>query len=133
MTAQNPPSLPEVLLIEDDCDTVTILKIWLSDICRLIVANDGETALHILKDHQEKGSFFKLFLVDINLPVPWSGITLRAEIIENFKEYQFVPFIAETAFVMPRDQENIRNAGFTDCLFKPLDRLILLSMMEQYL
>lgn len=127
------PDLPEILLIEDDFDTVTILKIWLTDIYRLTVAVDGETALQILEDHRKKNLSFQLFLVDINLPFPWNGITLRAEILKRFSEYQSIPFIAETAFVMPQDQENIKDAGFTDCLFKPLDRLTLLGMLRQYL
>ncbi|MCK9204234.1 MAG: response regulator [Bacteroidales bacterium] len=133
MPSDKTVDIPEVLLIEDDADTITILNIWLSAVCHLTVTKDGESAMKILDDFRAKEKHVCLFLVDINLPPPWNGITLKTEIQQRFMEYQFTPFIAETAYAMPMDQERMKKAGFVDCVFKPLDRLSLLNTLSQYL
>ena len=122
-----------VLIVEDDAATVSILNIWLRNKCQIYQARDGDEALQIVHDLMKENQKIDLFIFDISLPRPWTGITLKVEIIERWNTYKAHPFIAETAFAMPHDQEQIIRAGFIEYLTKPLDKSILVQTVEKYL
>jgi two-component system sensor histidine kinase BarA len=122
-----------VLIVEDDAATVSILNIWLRNKCQIYQARDGDEALQIVHDLMKENQKIDLFIFDISLPRPWTGITLKVEIIERWNLYKAHPFIAETAFAMPLDQEQIIRAGFIEYLTKPLDKSILVQTVEKYL
>jgi len=125
--------MPVVLIVEDDQATSSILNIWLRHRCRILLASDGEKALQMLKEHTQAESKIDLFIFDISLPYPWSGITLKTEIINRWPVYTTTPFIAETAFAMPHDRQAILGAGFLECLTKPLDRVLVVETVNKYL
>jgi CheY-like chemotaxis protein len=122
-----------ILIVEDDAATVSILNIWLRNVCNVFLARDGEEALFIIDEMMKANKEVDLFVFDISLPFPWSGITLKAAVIERWGIYKTRPFIAETAFAMPQDHDQIMKAGFIDHLTKPLDRKLLLETVEKYL
>ena len=126
-------NLPKVLIVEDDVATSSILNIWLRNKCHVFRACDGDEALEIIGDLHHSNQFINLFIFDISLPRPWTGITLKAEIINRWQIYQPSLFIAESAFAMPHDQELVLGAGFIAFFAKPLDRVKLLETVEQYL
>ncbi len=126
-------NLPKVLIVEDDAATSSILNIWLRNKCHVFQACDGDQALEIIGGLLQQDQFISLFIFDISLPQPWTGITLKAEIINRWKIYHSSLFIAESAFAMPHDQELVLGAGFTAFFAKPLDRVKLLETVEQYL
>ena len=126
-------NLPKVLILEDDVATSSILNIWLRNKCHVVQACDGDEALEIIGDLQQQNQFIDLFIFDISLPRPWTGITLKAEVIKRWKIYQSSLFIAESAFAMPHDQDLVLGAGFSAFFAKPLDRVKLLETVEQYL
>lgn len=126
-------NLPKVLIVEDDVATSSILNIWLRNKCHVVKACDGDEALEIIGDLHQHNQIIDLFIFDISLPRPWTGITLKAEIINRWKIYQASLFIAESAFAMPHDQEQVLGAGFIAFFAKPLDRVKLMETVEQYL
>jgi len=122
-----------VLIVEDDAATISILNIWLRNKCHVLKASDGEEALFIIDELMKTNQQIDLFIFDISLPYPWSGITLKEAIISRWNIYKTHPFIAETAYAMPHDQEQIMRAGFIEYLTKPLDRSLLVETIERYL
>ena len=67
-----------------------------------------------------QNEYYDIILMDIRLPKPWTGFTLREEIRKRWKEYSKIPFIAQTAFAMKEDQEKIIQAGFEGYISKPI-------------
>ncbi|MEI7500509.1 MAG: response regulator [Bacteroidota bacterium] len=126
-------NLSNVLIVEDDAATSSILNIWLRDKCHILQACDGDEALNLISELMKNNQEIDIFIFDISLPYPWTGITLKAEIIDRWNIYKACPFIAETAFAMPHDQAQILRAGFIEYLTKPLDRTLLVKTVEKYL
>lgn len=133
MNPASDPNLSNVLIVEDDAATASILNIWLRSKCNVLQANDGDVALSLINDLMKNNQEIDLFIFDISLPYPWTGITLKTEITDRWNVYKNRPFIAETAFAMPHDQDQIIRAGFIEYLTKPLERTILVQTVEKYL
>jgi CheY-like chemotaxis protein len=72
-------------------------------------------------------------LFDINLPSPWDGISLMKEIRKLYKEYRYVPFIAQTAYAMAGDREKMLDAGFDDYIAKPINKNELMTIIKNQL
>lgn len=132
MATTNENNLPEVLLLEDDAATISILGIWLRGTCHITAVTDGDSTLKVIKEHYERQHLFDLMLFDINIPFPWNGLTLMEEIRKRFEPYRKIPFIAETAYAMPHDRERLIAAGFSDYLSKPLDRDLLIQTVQRF-
>jgi len=127
------PGLPEVLILEDDPATASILQIWLRGICNMILVENGETTLALLEKWAEEGRTFDLFIFDINIPYPWNGVILLQEIRKRWEVYQNKPAIAETAYALPNDREFILSNGFSAYLSKPLNREEMTRLVKNYL
>jgi len=76
---------------------------------------------------------FDVMLFDINLPAPWDGIKLMHEIKQRWKEYKFIPFIAQTAYAMVGDKERLLEAGFDNYLPKPVSKNALINTIFKQL
>jgi len=126
-------NLPEVLILEDDPPTATILKIWLRGICNISMVTDGDATLRLIEAHLRQGRTFDLMLFDINIPFPWNGVSLMQEIKKRWEAYQTIPFVAETAYAMPHDKERILNSGYVDYLPKPLEKQSLIDTLQKHL
>jgi len=125
--------LPDILMLEDDPATATIIKIWLKGICNTIIVQDGKETLDKIADMFENGQLFKLMLFDINIPYPWNGITLMKEIQKRWEDYKQIPFVAETAYALPEDRVRILDSGFCDYMSKPLSRQLLVEAVRSRL
>jgi len=126
-------TLPEILILEDDFPTATILKIWLKGVCNISVVTDGDAALRLIESRLDQGQTFDLMLFDINIPFPWNGVSLMQEIKKRWELYSNIPFVAETAYAMPHDKERILSAGYVDYLPKPLEKQSLIDTLQKYL
>jgi len=120
-------------MVEDDCDTATIIRIWLKGIGNVHNVRDGNETLDQIATQYINGKLFDLMLFDINIPYPWNGITLMHEIKKRWDVYNQVPFIAETAYALPEDRKRILSAGFCDYLSKPLCRELLVETVKKRL
>ncbi|MEI6455229.1 MAG: response regulator [bacterium] len=127
------PRLPELLLLEDDPATATIIQIWLKGICNITLVQDGNETLEKISSHYLSGKLFDLMLFDINIPYPWNGITLMNEIRKHWDVYNSIPFIAETAYALPEDRFRILEAGFCEYFSKPLSREPLVEGVKEKL
>lgn len=120
---------PHILIIEDDPGSSKMLEVTLKNISKLEFAANGHEAIQCIQQNHLRGMFFDLVLLDIGLPDPWNGITLRKHLIERFPEYQRIPFIAETAFVTRNEKEKIIESGFDGFISKPIDRRFLIKTL----
>ena len=120
---------PYFLVVEDDPGSSKMLEITLKNISRLDFAPDGDEALIMIRSNYEKGILYDLLLFDIGLPEPWTGMTLRKKIIDEFPEYKEIPFVAQTAYVLKDDRQKILNSGFEGFISKPIDRRYLIKTL----
>ncbi len=114
----------EILIVEDDPNTVSLFKIYLKKSGNVDIANNAKEAL----DKTEKNSY-DLILMDINLGEEIDGLMLTRMLRET-KEYENTPIIAVTAFAMEKDRKNAFEAGCTNYLSKPFDKNTLLKMIS---
>jgi len=133
MTYPHIPGLPEVLILEDDAATASILQIWFKGICNSTVVENGDSTLELIEQWMDEGQTFDLLIFDINIPYPWNGVILLQEIRKRWEKYQKIPAIAETAYALPNDREYILANGYSSYLAKPLDREEMVGLVKKYL
>lgn len=119
----------KIFIVEDDRMNRLVLKKMLENIGINSLAEDGDESLRIIEEAYDKGEFFDVMLFDINLPAPWDGIKLMNEIKSKWKEYRYIPFIAQTAYAMKGDKERLMEAGFDNYLPKPINKKELINML----
>ena len=130
--AEPKPALPEpmdarVLLVEDNENTIFLMRDLLESTVDLTIARDAEEAMRHAGDTR-----FDLLLVDINLGAGGSGVDLLHTLRER-PSYAEKPIVAVTAIAMPGDRERILSAGFDDYLAKPFEASDLLDLVDRYL
>lgn len=123
----------DIFIVEDDRMNRLVLQKMLNKAGTCTIAVDGEETMKIIRERQKKGHIFQIMLFDINLPAPWDGVKLLKTIRQEFKEYRYVPFIAQTAYAMAGDREKLLEAGFDDYLSKPLSKNELLTIINNQL
>lgn len=133
-----PKDMPEptrdkirVLIVEDDVFSYKFLTKLISSKAESVVAEDGDKALEIIEENITDGTTFDMVLMDIGLPKPWDGITLREEIIKRWTQFADIPFIAQTAYAVSEDQQKILNSGFTKYISKPINKQELMAMIDE--
>ena len=97
------------------------------------LAVDGDDTLQIIENAYNKGVMFEVMLFDINLPAPWDGIKLMNEVKKRWKEYKYVPFIAQTAYAMAGDRERLLDAGFDNYIAKPVNKNELINLIFKHI
>jgi CheY-like chemotaxis protein len=121
-----------ILLVEDDKINSKVISFFFKESGTLISAFSGNEALNILEREEKDGHLFDMILMDINLPEPWDGITLKEEIIHRWPRYKDVPFFAQTAHTDDTRLKKINSAGFETCFIKPFKKLQVLQRIERY-
>ncbi len=134
-TTPEPPKKPElpwenlsILVVEDDSMNQLLFKKMLKKAKFLEIAKDGKTALSIIEKRDEE---FDVVLMDINLPPPWTGITLQKEIRVKYPEFVKIPFIAQTAYAMSGNREQMLDEGFDEYINKPISKKILIDVINK--
>ncbi|MCX6328675.1 MAG: response regulator [Bacteroidia bacterium] len=103
----------KILIVEDDLSSRLYLnKILEKTGAILINAGDGVEALNIATDDPD----VEIILMDIQLPV-MDGYTSAKKIRELGRR---VNIIAQTAYSLSGDMENILASGFDDYIIKPI-------------
>jgi len=124
---------PSVLIVEDDKINAQILKLYLKEIADVVIAYTGNEAINLIQQQINNGQTFHLVLMDIGLPEPWNGVTLKSEIISKWPIFQSTPFIAQTAYFHQEWSPLIESGSFTGILMKPIKRMELLFMISKLL
>lgn len=116
-----------VLAVEDNPDTLTLLRYMLSKQYHPVLASHVEQALTLAEEHE-----VDLFLLDINLGEEHTGISLLGRLRKD-PEYHLTPVLALTAYAMPGDRERFIEMGFDGYVSKPFTRQTLLEAIEDAL
>lgn len=117
----------KILVVEDNVDTLTLLRYMLERRFHLVLSSDVDDALQ-----QAREESFDLFLLDINLGEERTGLELL-ESIRTRHDGGRTPALALTAYAMPGDRERFLNAGFNGYVSKPFTRRELLDAIDSAL
>ncbi len=123
----------DIFVVEDDRMNRIILEKMLKNMGSVKLSVDGKDCLEIIDSEAAKNHFYQIMLFDINLPGDKDGVALMKEIRAKYREYQQVPFIAQTAYAMAADKEFFLKEGFDSYLSKPINRNELISTIKQQL
>lgn len=103
----------KILIVEDDISSRLYLNKILEKTGAVIVnAGDGQEALTLVTDDPA----IDIILMDIQLPV-MDGYTTTKRIRELGRK---IKIIAQTAYSLSGDMENILESGFDDFIIKPI-------------
>ncbi|MEA3443278.1 MAG: ATP-binding protein [Bacteroidota bacterium] len=122
-----------ILIVEDDPINQQLLLEFLKSKAILVIAGNADQCLKIIDENRERGEFFDLFLFDINIPGPYNGIDLMLEIRKRMPRYKNVPFIAQTAYALDKDESQLISYGFDGYLPKPINKTNLLNIVSSHL
>jgi hypothetical protein len=115
----------KILVVEDSLDNQLLAQLYLSRASANVeFAQNGLDGV----ERVSSGSF-DLVLMDIQMPV-MDGYTATQELRE--RGYK-LPIIALTGYAMKADQEKCIEAGCTDYLAKPFDRISLMECVARHL
>jgi signal transduction histidine kinase/ActR/RegA family two-component response regulator len=123
----------DIFVVEDDRMNRLILEKMLQPLGKVTLTVDGDDCMQTIEKEAAKGHFFQVMLFDINLPGEWDGVKLQKVIREKHPEYRRVPFIAQTAYAMAGDKEELLKEGFDSYLAKPIDKNELITTIKQQL
>ncbi len=108
-------SVQRVLVVEDDADAGTLLRMLLeSQGYQVVLARNGGAALASLREQD-----VDLVLCDLGLPDDLSGYDL-ARIIRDDPRLRDLPLVALTGYDRPCDRQRSEAAGFDAHLAKPV-------------
>ncbi|WP_395074494.1 response regulator [Flavobacterium sp.] len=115
-----------ILVAEDDnVNYLLIQKILSSDKINVIRAIDGVEAVKIFKEN----SHFDFIFMDIRMP------NMNGH--DAFKEIRalnsIIPIVAQTSYSFPEEITKIVQTGFTDYVSKPLNKDLVLDMLNKYI
>jgi len=113
-----------ILIVEDIELNIDLLTQILEEDYNLIIAKDGAQGVSLVEQNKPD-----LVLMDISLPV-MDGYEATRNIRRKF---QSLPIIGLSAHAMQGDEEKARAAGCTDYLTKPVDDVLLLRKLKEYL
>lgn len=114
----------KILIVEDDPSSrLYITTIILKTGAVVLNAEDGLQAIQIVNDNPD----LALVLMDIQLPV-MDGFQAAKKIREAGHK---VPIVAQTAYGLLSDIEEIKSGGFDDYLIKPIYSSQLIEMIQR--
>jgi CheY-like chemotaxis protein len=116
----------KILIVEDDLSS----RLYLNKILErtgaiLLNAGDGKEAIDIVSNEKD----IRIILMDIQLPV-MDGYTSARKIRELGID---ITIIAQTAYSLSGDMENILASGFDDYIIKPIYSGQLIEKLSFYL
>ena len=129
MTTTDPnPSLPKIMVVDDDHKNIIAMKSILSDLdCDITTCTSGMEALEKLMEDE-----YALILLDVQMP-GMDGFE-AAELMRKNKHYKLIPIIFVTA--INKEQRYVQQGhevGAVDYLFKPIDPVNLISKVNIFL
>ena len=113
------------LYIEDQVDSQILFKVQMKDLKNIQFATSFEEALPLLETNE-----FDFIIMDINLQGEYNGLD-ALKIIHQVPQFQKIPVIAVTAYVLPGDKEKFIATGFTDFISKPTLREKLVESLKK--
>ncbi|MFA9389952.1 MAG: ATP-binding protein [Prolixibacteraceae bacterium] len=118
--------LPLILLVDDQPDTIALLKLNLSADYSIISAHNGKMALELLEKYD-----VSLIISDIMMPV-LNGIEFCIQ-VKNHPRFNHIPVILLTARTIESQMAEGYRAGTDAYLTKPFDMDVLTAQIESLL
>jgi PAS domain S-box-containing protein len=116
----------KILIVDDELTSILLLKEYLQPAgIEVITARNGKEAIDAL----ENGLKSDIILMDLRMPVI-DGYTATSIIKEKYPEFKV---IAQTAYVMPDDEDKARASGCDDFITKPISKEALFEKLALYL
>ena len=109
---------PTILIVDDNPVNREIVNYALSE-HRVLEAEDGEQALHVLQDHEE----IDVILLDVMMP-DIDGFEICRK-IKQHPRWRFIPVVMLTALNNVESRVTALQAGADDFISKPFDFLEL--------
>jgi len=116
--------LKTILIVEDTELNINLLTQLLEEDYNLLVAKDGEQGVSMAQRETPD-----LILMDISLPI-LDGYEATRRIRKTITS---TPILGLSAHAMSGDEEKAREAGCNDYLTKPIDEVLLIKKLNQYL
>lgn len=114
-----------ILVVEDETSNFDLIKALLRHTsAEILHANNGKEAVELALSNS-----VDVVLMDIQMPI-MNGYDATAAIK---KEKPELPVIAQTAYAMANEKEQILKAGCDAYLVKPLDKIVLLDTIQTLL
>ncbi|MCX6153561.1 MAG: PAS domain S-box protein [Candidatus Kapabacteria bacterium] len=115
----------KILIAEDDLASVKYLEIILQEVdVEILVTNNGAQAVELAISTPD----ISFILMDIRMPV-LDGIEATKQIKKIRPE---LPIIAQTGYAFSEERENILSIGCDDYIAKPIQKDMLLKIIEKY-
>ena len=102
------------LYVEDQVDSQILFKVQMKELKEIKFAVSFEEALPMLDSDS-----FDFIVLDINLQGEYNGLD-ALKLIKKMPNYENVPIIAVTAYVLPGDKEKFIATGFNEFISKPI-------------
>ncbi len=119
--------IPSILIVDDEFNNFTVIKILLANHdYKLNYLSNGQEVLSSMPLYQPD-----LILLDVMMPV-MNGIEVCRQ-LKSTPEWAHIPIIMVTALTTKNDLALCLEAGATDFISKPLDRLELNARVQSML
>jgi signal transduction histidine kinase/CheY-like chemotaxis protein len=117
-------AMKSILIVDDTEFNIDVLTQLLNDDYHLLIAKDGAQGVSMAQENNPD-----LILMDISLPV-MDGY----EATRRIRDAKIsVPIIGLSAHAMSGDEEKAKEAGCNDYMTKPVDEVLLIKKLNQYL
>lgn len=117
-----------VLLVDDHRDMRNAVRHILQEAGALVVtAENGEQAIHAVRDAAGEGEAIEIVLMDMHMPLK-DGYSAVAQLRSEGYD---IPIVALTAAAMPIDRQRCLDAGCSAYLSKPVDQQELTSVVHR--
>lgn len=114
---------PRVMIVDDDENTVELIRVSLEGVCEVVSAKDGMTAIEKLVKYQPD-----ILLLDIMLP-KMNGFQLCQSLRSN-RAFSKIPILVCSAKSADRDINMAKRLGANDFLAKPFSPSVLLGKVS---
>jgi CheY-like chemotaxis protein len=120
-------SSPEILVADDNPQILELLEAYLEPLdVRVRAVADGDEALAAVKEQTPA-----LILLDIMMPKR-SGFEV-CRLLKQDPQYAEIPIIMVTALHEMGDQERAQDSGADGFITKPVNKLVLIELIQKYL
>jgi signal transduction histidine kinase/ActR/RegA family two-component response regulator len=125
-----PPISGRILVVDDSRDIRFIATRFIEDAGGTVVeASNGQDAIDQIHSAMNNGQPFDLILMDMQMPI-LNGYEATKQLRDSGIG---IPIIALTAHAMKGDREDCLDAGCSDYIPKPLDRMHFVQTISQHL
>ncbi len=114
----------KILLVDDDYTLLSVMQKILNLDYNVDTAKNGEEAVD-----KSTNTAYDIILLDINLGYGMNGFEVN-DILKATKLNKSTPVIAFTADVTNNEKDEYLQSGFYDCLSKPFELSVLLSIIK---